>query len=400
MIRRRPDITEDPSGFSFAEYARRHRKVREAMQSRGIDCLIVAGNTGYHHANAADLRYLSGLSGTALDGTYVLFPLSGEAIYLGPSRFMVARIGKRCAMPAEPVIFRKGTRIRDYAGDLAARIRDLALEKGTIGIVSMRVMPVDIYLNLARELPKARFVSAGDVLLECRMIKSAEELAFIRKAGECADKGIEAIVEAAQPGVTEAELIAHCDYAMIQSGADRGPFILLSSNPWEKFEGTIGDASRSRKRVGKGDIILTELSPSYGGHYVQVCVPIAVGGRVPRAFRELLNIDQEIYRMALEELRPGHTTSGIEAKIAQFASRLGKFRRAWALQSVELAEAFFKYDVKLETNMSYVIHPWTEFSSGKGFEGHTVGNTVIVTGGEPEQVNRSPLDLVRVAGRS
>jgi hypothetical protein len=46
--------------------------------------------------------------------------------------------------------------------------------------------------------------------------------------------------------------------------------------------------------------------------------------------------------------------------------------------------------------MSYVIHPWTEYSSGKGLEGHTIGNTVIITGTEPEQVNKSPLDLVVV----
>ncbi len=395
MIRKRNDTVDNAPEFSSAEFARRHRKVRQVMQSRGVDCLVVTGNTGYHHANAADLRYLSGLNGTALDGTYILFPLVGAPVYLGPSPFMVARIAPRCSIPAAPVIFRKGTRIRDYAGDLAARIKNLHLEKGTIGIVSMRIMPVDVYLNLTRELPKARFVSAGDILLECRMIKSSEERAFIRKAGECADKGIEAIVDAAKPGVTEAELTACCDYAMIQSGADRGPFILLSSNPWGKFRGTIGDASRSRKRVQKGDIILTELSPSYGGHYVQVCVPILVGGKAPRDFTQLLNVDKEIYRVALEELRPGNTTTGIEEKISGFASRMGKFRRVWALQSVELAEAFFKYEVKIQANMSYVIHPWTEFSSGKGFEGHTVGNTVIVTGGEPEQVNKSPLDLVK-----
>jgi Xaa-Pro dipeptidase len=272
----------------------------------------------------------------------------------------------------------------------------LGLEKSTIGVVSMRVMPVGVYLNIKRDLPYANFVSAGDVLLECRMIKSFEELEFIRKAGECADKGIEAIVEAAHPGVTEAELTARCDYAMIRMGVDRGPFILLGSNPWEKFQGSIGDTSQSQRKLQKGDIILTELSPSYGGYYVQLCVPIAIGGNFPRSFTKLLNIDKEIYQLALEELRPGNTVATIEEKIFKLASQRGDFRRAWALQSVELAESFFKFDVEIKANMSYVIHPWTEFSSGKGLEGHTIGNTVIITGGEPEQVNKSPLDLVVV----
>jgi len=366
------------------------------MQLRGIDCLIITGNTGYNGSLGADIRYITGLAGLAADGTYILFPLMGEPVYLAPSPFMAARIENQCSIPISPVAFKKGTRIRDYASDLVGRIKDLGLEKSTIGIVSMRVMPAGAYMDIKKELPSANFVSAGDVLLECRMIKSSEELEFVRKAGECADKGMEAIIEAAHLGVTEAELTARCYYAMIRAGADRGPFILLGSNPWEKFQGAIGDASQSQRKLQRGDIILTELSPSYGGYYVQLCVPISVGRDVPRSFRELLKVDQEIHQLALEELRPGNTIMAIEAKIFKLASRRGNFRRAWALQSVELAESFFKFDVEIKANMSYVIHPWTEFSSGKGLEGHTIGNTVIITGGEPEQVNKSPLDLVVV----
>jgi len=396
MVERKKHNEDKTLLFSSEEYVRRHRKIREVMQLRGIDCLIITGNTGYNNSLAADIRYVTGLTGLAADGTYILFPLMGEPVYLAPSPFMAARIEKQCSIPISPVAFKKGTRIRDYASDLAGRIKDLGLEKSTIGIVSMRVMPVGVYMDLKKELPSANFVSAGDVLLGCRMIKSLEELEFIRKAGECADKGMGAIIEAAHPGVTEAELTARCDYAMIRAGVDRGPFILLGSNPWEKFQGAIGDASQSQRKLQKSDIILTELSPSYGGYYVQLCVPISVGGSVPRSFTELLKVDQEIHQLALEELRPGNTVAAIEEKIFKLASRRGNFRRAWALQSVELAESFFKFDLEIKANMSYVIHPWTEFSSGKGLEGHTIGNTVIITGGEPEQVNQSPLDLVVV----
>jgi hypothetical protein len=52
--------------------------------------------------------------------------------------------------------------------------------------------------------------------------------------------------------------------------------------------------------------------------------------------------------------------------------------------------------MEMKPGMSYVIHPWTEFSSGKGLQGHTIGNTVIVTGGKPIAVNYSPLDLLSI----
>jgi Xaa-Pro aminopeptidase len=380
--------------FSADEFARRHNKIREIMQSRGIDSLIITGNTGLNQSNASDLRYITGLP--AADGTYILFPLGGEPVYLVPSPFVADRVEKLCSIPVSPVDFKRGTRIRDYGSDLVARIKALGLENGTIGIVTTRVMPADVYIILKESLPKADFIPAGDVLLECRLIKSPAELDFVRKAGECADKGFEALIEAVQPGVTEAELTACCDYAMIRAGADRGPFILLASGPWEKFGGAIGDASYSQRQLQIGDIILTEFSPSYRGYYAQLCVPVSVGGSLPRSLAELLEIDKEIYHLALKELQPGNATASIENKILDFARKRGNFRRAWALQSTELAEAFYKVDTTLKAGMSYVIHPWTEYSSGKGLQGHTIGNTVIVGAAGTEQINRSPLDLVTV----
>jgi len=370
------------------------------MHSQGIDCLIVTGNSGCHGAFAADMRYITGLVGTATDATCLLFPLEADPVFLGPSRFMVARIQKSCAVPAQPVSFKPGTRIRDYASDLVRRIIHLGLQASCIGIVSMRVMPAETYVEIQKELPKARFVPAGDLLLECRSVKSSEELEFTRRAARCADTGMESLVAAAQPGISESELTARCDFAMIRAGADRGPFILLGADPWDRFHGTIGDASRSRKKLRKGDIILTELSPSYGGCYAQLCLPIFVGRKPPGEFLELLEIHKQIYALALAELRPGNSLRTIEEKIAHFAMSKGDFQRAWALQSVELAEAFYKRDVQLRQNMCYVNHPWTEFSSGKGFEGHTVGNTVIITGGAPEPLSRLPLDLITTEGQA
>jgi Xaa-Pro aminopeptidase len=103
-----------------------------------------------------------------------------------------------------------------------------------------------------------------------------------------------------------------------------------------------------------------------------------------------------MYSAARAALRAGNTVSTIDGKAAEAAARLGgDFRRAWALQTTELAESFFKLDVELRAGMCYVIHPWTEPRSGKGYNGHTIGDTCIVTAGDPEGVNNS-LQEIRV----
>jgi Xaa-Pro dipeptidase len=382
---------QDVLKFSKEEIERRHKKIRELMQLRGIDCLIITGHGGTHGAELANICYVAGLSGF-FQGPFVLFPFAEDPVLFAASPVMAVGVRKASRIPVESVVFRPGTRIRDYATSLVAEIKKMGLEKGTIGIASMRVMPADVYGVIRRDLPYANFVSAADVLLEARQIKSPEEMAFVRKSGECADKGFEAIVEAAQPGVTEEELIAYCDMAMIKAGALRGNFILLGSGPWAEKNGTIG--AGTRRRLQKGDLVLNEITSCYGGYYTQLCVPVSLGSDVPDDFIKLMDIHRRMHKTALDQLRPGNWITEIENRVAEAAALMGgDFRRAWATQSVELAEAFFKLNTEVRAGMSYVVHPWTELSSGKGFQGHTIGNTCILTDGEPEIVHKSSLEL-------
>jgi len=379
--------------FSPQEYERRHRKIREVMQLRGIDCLIMTGHGGGYGSAVADVRYVSGLTNLTTDGPYIVFPLHGEAVVITSHQLVADWAVKTSSLPVKPVSFKQGTRLRDYPTDIIARIKELGLEKGTIGIVTLRVMPAYAYMALRKGLPRANIISAGDVLLQCRRIKSAEEMQFIRKSGECADAGLQAILKAARPGISEAELVAECDAAMIKAGADRGNFILLGSGPWSEMEGTI--SAGTQRRLKKGDIISNEITSNYQGYFTQLCCPIIMGGKAPDAFKKLVKIHTAMYNLACEELRAGNTIGAVDAKTAKLAASMGgNFKRAWALQLSELAESFFKLDAELQKGMCYVIHPWTEPSSGRGFHGHTVGNTCLVTGGEPEVVHKTPLEVM------
>lgn len=382
---------EDVLKFSDQEIERRHKKIRELMQLRGIDCLIVTGHTGTYGAEAADIGYIAGVS-QFFQGGYLLFPYREAPVFFAANQVIAVRVREVSRIAVEPVAFRPGTRIRDYATSIVEKIKKMNLEKGTLGIVSMRVMPADVYTAMRRDLPEAGFLSAGELLLEARRIKSPGEMEFIRRSGKCADKGVEAIIEAAQPGVTEEELVAYCDMAMNKAGGPKGNFILLGSGPWPEIQGSIGGGGPRRLR--KGDLILNEITSCYGGYYTQLCVPLSLGGDVPEDFLKLLNIHKAMHKTAFDRLRPGNWISEIEEKVAEVAASFGEdFRRAWATQSTELAEAFFKLNTEVKAGMAYVDHPWTEWASGKGFQGHTIGNTCIVGDGEPEIVHDSPLEL-------
>lgn len=380
-------------GFSVAEWQRRHRKIRELMQLRDIDLLIITGHEGRNGAWLCNLQYTSGM-GDRLN--YVLIPLEGEILGLS-----AMPTGAEGLFPARMVSFKKGKgearRIRDFATGIVMRIKELGLEKANIGIVDMRVMPAGIYMELLRDLPQANFIPAGDVLLEARRIKSPEEQEYVRKAGECADKGAEAMMKAAaSPGATLRDIRLACRVAMLEAGATCVNFTIMNVASWSEIESSIIPPGRSDRKVQKGDLILNEIEPGYEGYYVQACYPISVGGtNLPGSFKELFKLHKDIYEMANEELRPGATVIDIERKAFQLASSLADFGRVWTLEAVEVEEDTNKRTyAEIKAGMCFVNHPWIEPPAKvPGHRGHFLGNSVIVTEGKPEVTSRVPVEL-------
>lgn len=387
----------DVPKFPPEEGERRHRLIRQQMGLRNIDCLIIAGNSGNFRGYQLDIRYVSNWA-SWFDPNYIVFPFEGEPLLLVFSpghRALVESIGFIEARP-----YQRGRWGSDFAGSIVTRIKELGLEKGTLGITPMRWMSAQVYLGLKEQLPDAEFVDASDLIRQIRIIKSPAEMEFIRKAGECADKGFQAMLEVTRPGVKEAELAAACESAMVINGAELGPHLLIGSGSWQTRSAAIA-LGGSQRILKQGDIVLNEITACYGGYSVQLCRPISLG-TPPDDFMELYEIHREMYRVARDELKPGNSIEDIDAKAADLARKMGEGRfgkRLWALQSGEISDTgIYRITGELEAGMSFVNHPFTDDASIR--EGHTgiimghiVGDTYIIHEDGAECVNKLPLEL-------
>ena len=119
-----------------------------------------------------------------------------------------------------------------YPQLMAAKLKDLGLERGTLGFVDEYSWLAYAYERLKELLPLAKFVDAGEILRATRRIKSAPELEYVRKAGECADKGWEALKNAVRPGATKYDLIAELECALVKNGAEVAGMNLLDVKQW------------------------------------------------------------------------------------------------------------------------------------------------------------------------
>jgi len=136
--------------FSREEGVRRHKKIRELMAYRGVDCLIISGHLGLYRSQASDLRYVSNYCMWFAD-EHIVFPLEGEPMLYLWSTGHQDKAKKVSWIPTR--VSRKIKEGRNYPADIAARVKELGLERGTLGIVNMYNMPASVYVALTELLP-------------------------------------------------------------------------------------------------------------------------------------------------------------------------------------------------------------------------------------------------------
>lgn len=383
--------------FTEEEGRRRWKKIRERMGAREIDCLIISGTTAISKASYADLRYVTNFINWS-DDEYCVFPFKGEPtfyVYMIQHQYWAEKV----SWVKDIVTCSSNDFARAPAQDVVKKIKSLGLERGTIGISNTRTMLAYFYAYLMKELPNAKIVEAGDILRDCRRIKSPAELEYVRKSGECADKGFQAMVNIAGTGITDYELAAECEAAMIKAGAEVGSFTLFNSKKWP--DGWGFPQGGTYRKLKKGDIILNEITPCFGGYYIQLCRPISLG-KPSDDFMEMFEIHKRMYQIGREGFRPGNFLSDVDAKVRQYALSRRPFSHATGgFQHLDSLNADPNFDLELKPGMVYEIHPWThppqaDMKAKKGHLGHILGDANIITEGEPECVSKIPMEVTIV----
>jgi Xaa-Pro dipeptidase len=384
--------------FGSDEGRRRWRRIRDLMYDRQIDCLLIGGSTYNYRAGYGDIRYVSNAVPNS-DDAYVVFPFQGDPVLYVWAVMSQYHCEKTSWMRVEHCEWtRKG---HTYPQLIAGMIKDLGIERGTLGIVDEYSWFVYAYERLKELLPHAKFVDAGEILRSLRRVKSPAELEYVRKAGECADKGWEALKSAVRPGATKYDLIAELEYAMVKNGAEVATMNLLDVKQWPDGYGfPLGGSYRKLK---EGDIINSEITPSYGGYYAQLVRPIFLGSP-PADFIDLFNIHKEIYRMAVSELSAGNSAQDIEDTVSQWAMGL-KRKFSSASPGLQMLDNMFRtpfYRGELKPTMVFMIHamtfpPEAEMKGRKGHGGHIIGDTYIITEGKPESITKLPFDVTVIS---
>jgi Xaa-Pro aminopeptidase len=288
--------------------ARRYALTRGLLDELGLDALVIFGNSGVNRHNHANGFWLS--QWQDMHHCYLVVPRDGDATLLVG---LVNHVPNAREVSDVPAI--------EWGGyEPGATIRRMV--SGRIGLVGVNAtwndgMPWRHYEDL--RAAGAKLVDVTREYAALRRLKSPEEIDRLRDAAALTDLAIETLVDVAEPGVTETELVALVEEAYRRrGGATRITF--LRSMPMDAPNGCLPAQNPSSRPLEQGDVIITEFSASLWGYSGQVHRPVFVGAQPTVEWTRMF----ETARDAYDSITRGMTPGSCEGDVIRNASVIGE----------------------------------------------------------------------------
>lgn len=296
------------AAFSQTEYDRRIAKTRAAMAKAGLDFLFVTDPS-----NQAWLTGYDGWSFYVHQG--VILGLEGEPVWWG--RNMDAFGGRRtCWMADENVVgyadhYVQST-VRHPMQDLATHIKRLGGATARIGVeMENYYYSAKAHAVLTEELSEATLIDATALVNWQRLIKSDEEIGFIRKAARITEKVIATAIDRAAPGVRKNELVADIYHAGITGvDDDWGDYPAIVPLTPSGLDATAAHLTWDGAPMKAGEATFFELSGCYRRYHAPLSRTVYLG-KPPQEMLDAEAAQIEGIAAGLDMARAGNRTCDI-----------------------------------------------------------------------------------------
>lgn len=381
------------SNFPPETHAERTAITRAELSRRGLSALLILAQESHY--------YLIGYDG----GGYVFFQCAvltteGDPVTLLCRRPDVAQA--RDTSTIEDIRVWLNAEDADPAGQL----RDILIERGlagsTVGIeMDSHGCTGATYAAIAAALDGVcGLVDGSDIVRRQRLIKSEAELNYVREAAKLADAAVEAVREAARPGILDSTLTAAAMAAMLKGGGDMPPAgPLVNSGRRAIYGRGVGGARPLEDR----DQVMIELAGTYRRY--NCCIErVVILGPPTETQLSMYNLVEETLREMLEAFRPGEPLGAVDRIHRTRLDAAGYGAHRYAACGYSLGATYrpswmdvppmIHADNPLELRPGMVFFPHVMLGDADSGLAMGVGQTVLVTDGAPEILNRFPLELI------
>ncbi|HUF09040.1 MAG TPA: M24 family metallopeptidase [Rhodothermales bacterium] len=369
--------------FSDVEMQRRHERLEALLAAEDLDAAVVYGAD----RSGSAIPWLTGWPVTR-EAALLVHPGERDLLYIQFHNHVpnARRIAPRC-----DVQWGGTSTVEAICAALSARA---AKRVGIIG-------PFRYQDHSQIQETVQHVVPLDRQYLAIRLVKSPEEVEWLRRGAFLSDQAVEALRVGLRPGMNEYELGALAESAYVsQGGTTHIHYFGVTSmmNP----QSFVPSQWPSGRVVDIGDVVTTEISASWWGYPGQVLRTMTVGVEPTSEYRKLHETAEATYEAILSAVEPGvHVSALVEVS--------GIIEDAGFTTCDDLVHGFGGGylppvlgsrsrpagpipDMVLEEGMTIVIQP--NIISGRS--GVQTGGLVYVTSAGAEELQGAPRGLWRV----
>jgi Xaa-Pro aminopeptidase len=280
--------------FSPAEMQRRRAAIETAMDEAGVDRLIVYGA---NRAGSA-VQWLTG------------WPVTREAaVVVGPGERDTMFVQFYNHLPLARQLATEADVRWGGESTIAAAVDELCRrggERQRVGVIGPVPWSGGAVLGARTE----HLVNLGPRYTRLRLVKSPEELDWMRRGAGLSDAGMRALAAQLRSGLTEHELADIVERAYVPSGGTT-QIHYFGVTSMTAPDRCVPAQFTSDRRVAAGDAVTLELSAQYWGYAGQVLRTFAVEADPTPLYRDLHDAADATFDAVVATLRDGATPQDV-----------------------------------------------------------------------------------------
>ena len=294
--------------FSLDEYAERLQKTRDAMSSQNIDCLLVV--------DPSNMSWLTGYDGWSFyTHQCVIVQHDAEPIWWGRGID---------AAGAVRTVYLDNTNIIGYPDHyvqsderhpmdhLSELLTSLKLDQGSVGVeMENYYFSAAAFQSLQSHLPSAKLIDATALVNWQRIIKSEQELAYMRSAARIVEGMHAHIYDIIEPGMVKNQLAAEIFRSGIAGqGDDWGDYPAILPMLPTGMDATAPHLTWDNSVLQDGDITFFEIAGCHKRYHCPMSRTISLG-KPPQKYLDAEKAVLDAMHAGLENARPGKTCEDV-----------------------------------------------------------------------------------------
>ena len=377
--------------FSNKEYSERKTKVLNSMRDQNLDAILMFKQESMYWLTGYDTFGYVFFQTLILDknGNLILLtraPDLRQAQNTSIINDIRIWVDKDQSNPTED--------LKIILNELDLKEKKIGIEYDAYGLTGQNAMKLNESLN--------NYCSVEDksnLVTKLRVIKSKEEIIYVKKAAELADRALDEVWKFAKTGVSESKILAEMNRVIFEGGGDypANEFIIGSGK-----NALLCRYQAEKQILKKQDQLTIEWAGTYKHYHSAMFRTIAIGKADPKHYK-MHEACIEALKNCESKLKPGNKIGDVFDTHAKTFDNLGYKKARMNACGYSLGSTFSPNWMDwpmLYTKNSYIIEPGNIFfmhmilMDTENQLAMNLGETYLITDNGNERLGKQKLDLV------